>query len=125
MIPLKNVLLINGASSGVTAIGLIALPNSMADLFEIAYSSVFIGVGIFLLAFATFVLVEAGKLQINANRVRMIIALDVIWVLASLFTVTMTLTNVSAIGHVLIIAVAAWVAAMVFLQAKGLKKITA
>jgi uncharacterized membrane protein len=124
MISLKNVLYINGTSSGITAAGLITFPKKIADIFEVQQVSVFTGVGIFLFAFAAVVLFEASRINTRPKQVQLIIALDILWVVASLVTVLMTLTAVSMIGHFLILTIAIWVGAMAYLQKKGLKQFT-
>jgi hypothetical protein len=124
MISLKNILFINGASSGMTSIGLIAFPGMISEVFQVAQPSVFMGVGIFLLAFAAIVLFEAGRSQISAKKVQLIIALDILWVVASVITVLMMLETITAIGNFLILAVALWVGAMAYFQFKGLRQIT-
>jgi hypothetical protein len=120
MTSLRNVLLINGASSGITAIGLIALPKMIADLFQVPRASFFFAVGIFLFAFALLVLYEGGKDKARPGRVRLIIALDFLWVVASIIVVLAMLHTISPIGHLLIFVVAIWVGVMAYLQVRGL-----
>ena len=123
MMPLKNVLIVNGVSSGATGIGLVAFAQLAANLFDVPQSSVFIGTGIFLLVFAAIVLFEAFRDSIRMRQVQIIIALDVLWVIASVLVVLLMLSKISVIGNLLIMAVALWVATMALLQAKGLKQI--
>ncbi|HTJ51339.1 MAG TPA: hypothetical protein VL443_17890 [Cyclobacteriaceae bacterium] len=124
MMPLKNVLIVNGVSSGATGIGLVAFAQLAAKLFDVSQTSVFAGTGIFLLVFAAVVLFEAFRDSIRMRQVQIIIALDVLWVIASVLVVLLMLSKISAIGNLLIIAVALWVAMMAFLQVKGLKQIS-
>ena len=124
MMPLKNVLIVNGVSSGATGIGLVAFAQLAANLFDVPQTSVFAGTGIFLLVFAAVVLFEAFRDSIRMRQVQIIIALDVLWVIASVLVVLLMLSKISAIGNLLIIAVALWVAMMAFLQVKGLKQIS-
>jgi hypothetical protein len=123
MMPLKNVLIVNGVSSGATGIGLVAFARLAANLFGVPHSGVFSGTGIFLLVFAAVVLFEAFRDSIRIKQVQIIIALDILWVIVSVFVVLLMLSKISAIGNILIIAVALWVAAMALLQVKGLKQI--
>ena len=53
MIPLKTTLIINAASSGATGLGLIILASPVAELFGVSENTPFIGVGIFLILFAS------------------------------------------------------------------------
>jgi hypothetical protein len=122
MISLKNVLLINGISSGVTGLQLVVFGNMAAGLFGVAQPHAFWGVGIFLVAFAVLVVTVGLQAPIRENRVRLIIALDILWVVASLSIVVLQLFTLSFIGYMAITAVAGWVGLMAYLQMRGLKK---
>ena len=54
----------------------------------------------------------------------MIIALDVAWVAASFIVAIFFYDEISFVGSIVIEVVAIWVAAMAFLQNKGLKQST-
>ncbi|QNF35473.1 hypothetical protein HUW51_23205 [Adhaeribacter swui] len=58
---LKSVLLINALSSGATALLLLLFPGYIAELFGAPKTLPFVAVGIFLLLFAGFVLVQSRK----------------------------------------------------------------
>ena len=120
MIPLKTTLTINAASSGATGLGLIILASPIAELFGVTETAPFIGVGIFLILFASFVLFVGVSKSINPNAVRLIITLDTLWVVASVALVAIASSSISLIGILTILAVAMWVAAMAFLQNKGM-----
>jgi len=124
MIPLKNVLLINGVSSGATGLGLITLSRFFAELFQVRSSAVFTEVGVFLVVFSLFVIFQGTRSVIRAKSVQVIIALDILWVIASFITAIAMKSGISPIGVFMIIAVALWVAAMAYLQTKGLKQST-
>jgi len=120
---LKKVLLINALSSGVTGLGLIVSSSLIAQLFGVSATGPFIEVGIFLVAFASLVLfVSRGVVQ-NANAVRFIIALDLLWVVTSFVIVLLHLFDLSVLGYLLISGVALWVGAMAYLQSAGLKQL--
>lgn len=125
MTTLKNVLLINAVSSGATALGLILLPSIIATLFEVPLTQPFLGVGIFLFAFAALVFIVSRNKDLSKGSVRLIIVLDVVWVVASFAIVLLQLFNLSMLGYILIFAVAAWVGLMAYLQFNGLKSLTA
>jgi hypothetical protein len=125
MISLKNVLLINGVSSGATGLILIAFGRFVAAMFGVSQPQPFWGVGVFLIAFAALVIAEALQPSPRQNRVMLITTLDTLWVIGSLVIIALQLFNLSAIGYALTGAVALWVAAMAVLQARGLKKLTA
>lgn len=120
----KNVLLVNGISSGATGILLIAFADFSARLFQLTDTMIFTGVGIFLVAFATFVIRVALNGKAERSKIRLIIALDVIWTVSSFILVMLFHEKISSMGNALIIAVALWVTAMIFLQTKSLKQIT-
>jgi hypothetical protein len=123
MISLKNVLLINAVSSGATGIGLVVLADTVAELFGTSAAGAVMGVGIFLVVFAAGVLNEALQRTTRITHVYIIIALDILWVIGSVAIVLPQLFNLSAIGYIAITAVALWVAAMAYLQMKGVKQI--
>lgn len=125
MISLKNVLLINGVSSGATGIGLVVLAETVAELFGTTATGAVMCVGIFLVVFAAGVLNEAVQHTTRINPVYIIIALDILWVAGSIAIVLPQLFQLSAIGYIAITAVALWVAAMAYLQIRGVKQIAA
>lgn len=124
MITLKNVLFINGISSGVTGVGLIVFSSFVASATGINNPIVWYAVGTFLAAFGVFVFTTAKRLQLNQNKVRLITALDVSWVIGSLIVITSPM-EMTIIGRIAIIAVALWVALMAFLQYRGLRTFAA
>lgn len=119
---LKNILLINALSSGATGIGLAVMPNVFAGLFDTTVIAPFVGTGLFLIAFAALVFSESRKKEVNANSVRLIIVLDVLWVISSLSIIVSSAFAISSLGYFMIGAVALWVALMAYLQFTGLKK---
>lgn len=125
MITLKTTLTINGITSGATGLGLVALASPVSRLFEVSQTAPFVWAGIFLILFAAYVLSVSRTVPINNNAVKVIIALDILWIIGSLIVMGIASTDISSIGIILIGAVAIWVAAMAFLQIKGLPSGTA
>jgi hypothetical protein len=123
MLTLKNVLRINGISSGATGLGLIVFASAVADLFGVSNSAAIQEVGVFLVVFALFVLWESQRTIHRWKIVRLIIALDSMWVLASGVIVILQLFNLTMLGYLSIGAVAAWVAGMAYLQNAASKEI--
>jgi hypothetical protein len=121
---LKNVLLVNAVSSGITGLGLIAFAAPIAVLFGISKSTPVLEVGIFLVAFAILVLTEGRRRTHNLRMVKLIIALDISWVVVSLVIVVLQLLNLSPSGYFAIGAVALWVAGMACLQIIGVRRFT-
>ncbi|MBT1696163.1 hypothetical protein KK083_04710 [Fulvivirgaceae bacterium PWU4] len=124
MTSLKNVLLVNGVSSGATGLILLVFGRFVATLFGSSAPAPFWAVGVFLIAFAALVVAEGVRATQRPGRVMLITTLDTLWVAGSLIIVVLQLFNLSMIGYVLISGVALWVATMAVLQARGLKKIT-
>ena len=123
MTTLKNVLLINGVSSGATGLLLVLFPSAIANLFGVTGTLPFLGTGAFLLVFAGLVLHEARQNPLRVGMVRLIIVLDILWVIDSLAVVGLQLFGLSLMGYLLTGGVALWVALMAFLQQRGLKSI--
>jgi hypothetical protein len=119
MLPLKTTLLVNAISSGATGLLLALFPGMAAGIFGVSETVYFIEAGVFLILFAAFVLYVATRKPVSQRSVMMVTALDLLWVLASMVAVFLLAGVVSTIGIVLIVAVAAWVALMAFLQFKG------
>jgi hypothetical protein len=120
MITLKNVLLINGISSGVTGIGLVVFAPSVASITGLNSPLVWYSVGVFLIAFALFVLSAAMRSLPNHKIVRIITTLDVSWVIGSLIVLTLPI-EFTIIGRIAVIMVALWVALMALLQYRGIR----
>jgi len=120
---LKNVLLVNAISSGITGILLVVIPDIFAALFKTNKTVPFIEVGIFLILFSSFVLLNASKSPIQKSWTKLIIGLDIAWVVASLIATVLLFSSISIVGSAIILAIAAWVGLMAFLQNKTLYKI--
>lgn len=120
---LKNVLLINAVSSGITGILLVLIPDIFAKLFETNKTVPFVEVGIFLIIFSLFVLLTAFKNPIQKNWTKLIIGLDIAWVVASIVATVLLFSLISTVGSVIILAIAAWVGLMAYLEHKTLHKI--
>jgi hypothetical protein len=121
---LKNVLLVNALSSGVTGLGLIAFASPIAVLFGISEPTPVMEVGIFLVAFAILVFRAFRRTIPNVKMIKLIIALDISWVFVSLLIVTLQLFNLTPLGYFAIGAVGLWVAGMAYLQINGMKRLT-
>ncbi|GAB2551607.1 hypothetical protein [Spirosoma aerophilum] len=122
---LQTVLTINALSSGATGLLLLVLANPIAQLFGQSSTGAFTEVGLFLVAFAGFVLYQSRRTPVSAGAIRVIIALDCLWVIGSVILLAWPSVQLTGIGQVAIAAVALWVALMAYLQASGLRKVTA
>ncbi len=76
-------------------------------------------VGLFLIVFASGVLFVAQRPTVPA--VKWITFLDTTWVVGSFIAIAFLFAHISVTGSVLIAGVALWVAAMAFLQRKGIR----
>ena len=121
---LKNVLLVNALTSGATGLLLILFKTSVAQLFGSATQWPFIAAGIFLVVFAIMVFAQSRKQQVSKGWVKLIIALDIMWVVESAIILLPQLFGLTSVGYALIGAVALWVALMAFLQIKGLRQLS-
>ena len=119
---LRNVLFLNGISSGATGALLAVFAGTFASWFGVTTPIPFIEVGLFLVAFAALVIVAALRQPLATGLVRLIILLDVAWVLVSILVVVLQPFPFSLVGNLLIMGVAAWVAAMAGLQRRGLRQ---
>ncbi|HZH96476.1 MAG TPA: hypothetical protein VEY06_11350 [Flavisolibacter sp.] len=123
MTTLKNVMLINALSSGATGLLLVIFSGYTAELFGVTGQLPFVAVGILLLLFAVFVFAHSRRNPLSKAWIRVIIAIDILWVIESLVIVFPKMFGFSALGYMLIVAVALWVTVMAVLQAKGLKQL--
>jgi hypothetical protein len=112
---------INAVTSGATGLGLIAAATPIAGLFGVTPTMPFIASGIFLVLFAIYVFAVSKGKPINTGGVRLVIWMDVLWVIASVMAIIVLFPQISGIGSFAIGAVAVWVAGMAFLQSEGLK----
>lgn len=124
MIRLKTVLLVNALTSGGTGLLLLLFNQSIAELFGSVLQWPFIAAGIFLLLFSLLVWAQSRKISPGKGWVKLIIALDILWVVESAIILLPQLFHLSTTGYLLIGAVAAWVALMAVLQLKGLKEVS-
>ena len=120
---LKNVLLINAISSGATGLGLLLVPDTIAQLFHRTEAEPFFGVGVFLVLFASLVFLVSQKHLVTAAPLRLIILLDTLWVMGSFALVVFQLFALSPLGYGIVAAVGLWVALMAYLQFKGLQQL--
>ncbi|ASZ14668.1 hypothetical protein KTO58_00445 [Chitinophaga pendula] len=121
MITLKNIMMINAISSGITGIALVVAARPVATLFGLTNTVPFTEVGIFLALFAAFVGFTALNTASHIRAVRTIITLDTLWVIMSAIALVFLKDIISPLGSVAITLVAIWVAAMAVLQKKSLR----
>ncbi|MGO3305082.1 MAG: hypothetical protein ACTILG_00220 [Sphingobacterium sp.] len=115
---LKNVLMINAVSSGITGVLLALKSDIVATLFKTNNAVPFVWVGDFLIVFSLFVFLTAIKKPIHKGWVKLIIGVDISWVLSSIFISAWLFPSISMVGSITILAVAGWVGLMAYLQTK-------
>jgi len=123
MTTLRNVLLINAISSGLTGLILVIAPSFVADMFATSFTEPFLLAGMFLVAFAILVFGAAMQNPLRGSLISLILVLDSSWVIASLAVIVLQLFNISALGYGFIAGVAAWVLLMVYFQFNGLRQL--
>lgn len=123
MIQLSTTMQINAITSGATGFGLIAGAAPIAGLFGVTATLPFIITGIFLVLFSIYVFAVSKGKPINAAGVRLVIIMDVLWVIASVIAILTLFSVISGIGSLAIGAVAGWVGGMAYLQSAGLKAV--
>ncbi|MRG48924.1 hypothetical protein GFS24_27685 [Chitinophaga sp. SYP-B3965] len=123
MIQLSTTMQINAITSGTTGIGLITVAGPIAGLFGVTETWPFIAAGIFLVLFSIYVFAVSKGKPVNPGGVRLVILMDVLWVVASIIAILALFSVISGIGSLAIGAVAVWVAGMALLQYAGLKVI--
>ncbi len=123
MTTLKNVMLVNAFSSGATGFLLILFPGYTAQLFGVTAQPPFVIVGIFLFLFAVMVFLHSRRNPLSKGWIKLIVALDILWVVESLVIMLSKMFGFSPLGYMLIAGVALWVAVMAALQAKGLRQL--
>jgi len=121
---LKNTMFVNGITSGLTGIALILFSQFFSNLFQVTTAYPFVATGVFLALFAGLVIWIAGFGLDQKRKIELVVALDSIWSIVSILFVIFFNHEVSMVGNVLIVSVALWVAAMAFLQNRGLKQIS-
>ena len=121
MATLKNILTLNALSSALSGFVLLVFAPAIAGIFNVHQRLPFYITGAVLILFAGFIIYESLQKPVRPGRITLIYTLDALWVLGSLVIVALGLFNLSQIGYMLISGVAIWVAAMAYLQWKGLK----
>lgn len=103
---------------------LIALNSKLvASIFKVSNTGPIIGVGIFLVIFSLFVLFTAFMHLQDKAWTKFIIGIDITWVLLSVIATALLYSSISMVGSTIILAVAAWVGLMAYLQTKTLNKV--
>ncbi len=120
---LKNILLVNAISSGLTGLLLTMDAELFANLFGTSAHVPFMGVGIFLIAFAIGVFFVSRRKDRWSREVLAVVAADTLWVIVSVVILLLQPFTITWIGYSFIAAIAAWVALMAYLQFASLRRV--
>ena len=118
MMTLNNVLFVNGATTTLAGVALLAMPTWLSSLFDVNDKVYFTAVGIFFVFFGLFVLYHAFQKNIEKSKLRFITAADWVWVVVSIVLIISLHGTISTAGIFIIGAIALWVALMAFLEGK-------
>jgi len=116
MFTLSNILKVNAISSGATGLLLTFFSAFFARLFGVNTTIPFVFIGLFLVVFSLFVLFQAYQRPLKPKQIVWVIWMDRAWVVASIVTVPMVYNSISFIGASIILAIAAWVGLMAYMQ---------
>ena len=120
---LKNILVVNAMSSGLTGLLLTMDAQLFANLFGTSAHAPFVGVGMFLIAFAAGVFFVSRRKDHWSREVPIVVTADTLWVIVSAVILFLRPFAITWIGYSFIAAVAAWVALMAFLQFTSLRRV--
>jgi hypothetical protein len=112
---LKNVLLLDAVVTGVNALAYLFLSTVITE--HLGYPA-----GLFLAAFVVLVLVTALRAPVSTNAVKVVIAVNILWPVASIIALASGWLEATTLGAVWAVLQAVVVAAFAGLQAYGLKK---
>jgi len=117
---LRNSLLANASFSVITGLCSLFLANNINQLFGLSTPIIFIVLGIGLILFSSFVFLTAFIKR--SSWVLFIISQDLLWVIGSILILLLHPFGITAIGHQIILIVAAIVSVFALAQYIGFKK---
>lgn len=115
---LKNALNANAVFSATSGLTLVIFNSSIAEIMNIKYPLILLGIGIGLLLFAGSIVAITVKPDIQTKQVKMIIWQDWAWVAGSAVILIFNPFDLSVPGNTLIAVVAIIVATLAFIQQK-------
>ncbi len=126
--PLRAALISNGFFSGATGIACLSAAAPLASfmfrqefsILGLSASSILFELGIGLLVFAALVLFTARQTTISRGRAKLITALDLVWVTATVVMLAAVPEYFSGYGTTTVIAIAVIVLVFAILQVFGL-----
>src|SRR5436190_16168092 len=119
--PLRRVLQVNAFFSGISGAGILLAAGPIARLLGVEASWPIALLGADLLLFAAWVGYEAMRTVLRVRRARVVLALDIAWVLASAVIIVFDPFGLSTAGKWAVAAVADVVAVFALLEYLGLR----
>jgi hypothetical protein len=116
---LRNVLTIDGVASGLSGVALLALAGELTGPLGIPTAAL-LGFGVFALLYGPAVLYTGTRPVINRTAARVVIGLNVCMAFDSVLSVA--LVDVTALGEVVLLALAAFGVGVAALQFTGLRR---
>ena len=119
---LKKYLLINSSFSFICGLCMLLLNDQLNVFFNISQPLVFYIIGLNLILFSFFVLFAAVSKPFKNILIKIIIVLDILWVIGSLIIVVFKVFNLSNTGYLAIVAVAVFIAFLAYQQNRNLRQ---
>jgi hypothetical protein len=113
---LKTYLTLNSAFSALSGLVMLLFAKQLNDIFEIRHQLVFPIIGANLLVFAMLLFWVLKKQLTNKLLIKIIITLDILWVIGSAVIVAFDLFELSKKGYIIIAIVAVWIAFLAYKQ---------
>jgi hypothetical protein len=120
---LRRALQTNAVFSGIGGAGMLLAAGPVARLLGVEVSWPIVLLGADLLLFAAWVGYEAMQTMLRRRRARVILALDIAWVIASALTITLDPFGLSTEGKWAVAAVADVVAVFALVEYLGLRRL--
>lgn len=122
---LKKYLLINSSFSFLTGMIMLILNPKLRVFFSVTEPLIFTIIGINLLIFAAFVLFVARSKPLKSNLVKIIVVLDILWVIGSFILIFTDVFKLSLSANITIGLVGVFIAFLAYKQYTNLQKVMA
>ncbi|MFV2108654.1 hypothetical protein [Micromonospora sp. LOL_015] len=118
---LRLALKLDAVVTGMNGLAYLVAASMLGDLFDLS-TGFLRGIGVFLLVFGVVVWLVGGRSTISASAAATVVAVNVIWVSASLVVAAAGIGDPSTIARVWIVMQAAVVGLFALLQVIGLRR---
>jgi hypothetical protein len=120
---LRRVLQVNAFFSGISGAGMLLAAGPIARLLGVEVSWPIVLLGADLLLFAAWVGYESAQTVLRVRRARVVLALDIAWVVASAMIIALDPFDLSTAGKWAVAAVADVVAVFALVEYLGLRRL--